>query len=328
MLEQYDTDDNIIANMILNLHPSITDNVIQYYQYLDKLDRSKNPDSLTIFRYLERIQDCIKYASTLVTSSYTANIKSTTATSESEPLNQKTAQYIINDLIATRNKYMAMRDYSNVNNINDSITKYFKYLACRCSKNSVKLPKRIIYVDSGANITVLSDKSHAQGPITPIDKCKDITVANGNKVTVTEQSCFLGKTAQLSTAFNNSLLSISQHTAGNRSVAIFWNDKMHIVKNNHIIKPRLQSPEDAARQNDLIELSAKNVNGLYAADIDDLQLKLANHITSSRNVSTYNINEYYSNDDDVLYANTTYYTNIPNVHTDNATDLVRFFHEA
>ena len=51
-------------------------------------------------------------------------------------------------------------------------------------------------------------------------------------------------------------------------------------------------------------------------------------ISSMTNVSTYHIPDYYASTDDVLYANTTYYTDNPNIHADNARDLVRFFHEA
>ncbi len=256
------------------------------------------------------------------------NIRSTFAVNTTTDLSHATAQHIINDLMKTRRALISLRDHKNITIINEHINQFLQSLAFKCSHTCKKLPKRIILIDSGANTTVLNQESSSHTPITTRSKPCQITVANGTKVLIDQEGTFLGKQADFSPAFRTSVLSISQHTQDNSHIAIFLHDKMYLIKYSHLLKPLLDKIQDISQEQDLITLTAENRNGLYEADLDNLKKHLVTTLEKSKNVTTYHVPNYYENRDATLYSNTTYYTDIPNVHADKLSDIVRFFHEA
>ena len=104
---------------------------------------------------------------------------------------------------------------------------------------------------------------------------------------------------------------------------------MHLIEMNNNIQELLNQIQDIASKQNLISITAHNRNGLYEADLDQIKLKLQHEISKNKNITTLDItNELNNSNISTIYANTTYYTDIPNVHADNARDYVRFFHEA
>ena len=186
-----------------------------------------------------------------------------------------------------------------------------------------KLPENIILMDSGANITVLNTETYSTHTVKNT-KRSIITVADGTRVEITKTGTFMDENADICTKFKTSLLSISQHTKNDKQIAIFNHNQMYMIKNDDNIKKLLNEIINVAEKENLITIIADNKNGLYQANIDDLNKNLHNTIKESQK----KVKDNKILDEATIYANTTYYTDIPNVHADNARDLVRYLHEA
>ena len=170
--------DITISTMFINTHTSILQYFNNYIFYESQQESFFHDDKYrkTLLDIHQRFDDCLQNIDRLRDPSQSVSSASETRQT-GLPLNQQTSQYILKELIDTRNKLMQLRNHKQVKIINENIQQFLQHISHQCTKSIKKLPNRIILVDSGANITVFKEPTHTNSTIVNSTNGKNITVA-------------------------------------------------------------------------------------------------------------------------------------------------------
>jgi len=188
---------------------------------------------------------------------------------------------------------------------------------------SKKLSGSALIIDSGCNHSCINDSSQSVSAIKlNRRRIKDtISVADGRTADIEGTGRILNHECSLVPSFPSYLVSVYQTNVSNKAITIFNDFECLIIKLDSDISKLLDKITAKAKSKNLILVTAKQRNGIYQCDSDDI-----NNINSSTEPIPTKTTTTVAQPS-LHLAGASYYTNVPSATVDSVKELVRFFHE-